>query len=85
MDHLLTLLSLCEKIQKRLLLKGRSLQNDFIILKLYDLVIQNPGLPVRKLLFAYKRLLANPSMDRQFPNRLEKPLKSSSKLVLSKS
>ncbi len=57
MEHLLSLLALCERIQHRLLSKGRSIHNDYVIVNLFNLVSQYPFVPISVVLKVYRRLL----------------------------
>ncbi|MEM9857240.1 MAG: hypothetical protein AAF843_07780 [Bacteroidota bacterium] len=57
MEHLLTLLGLCERIQHRLLSKGRSIHYDYVIINLFNLVGQYPFIPASVVLKAYRHLL----------------------------
>ncbi len=56
--HLMELLKVCDRIQHDLLTKERSMQHDYIIVNMYDLVCRHPHITVSQLLAIYNTLLA---------------------------
>lgn len=65
-EHLLTLLTLCEKIQRRLMARGRSIHHDYIIINLFNLVSQYPYITERVLLKIYRHLLKSSCAGEDF-------------------
>ena len=56
LPHLLQLVQLCERIQARLLSRGRSMQHDFIVVNLYTLVTQYPWITQAQFMRCYQLL-----------------------------
>ena len=52
------LLKVCDGIQHDLLAKERSMQHDYVIVNMYDLVCHHPNIAVSQLLTIYNILLA---------------------------
>lgn len=51
------LLSLCKRVQNRLLKKEKNMQHDYVIVNLYNLVSQNPLISISQFFKAYKALI----------------------------
>ena len=57
LNHLNSLIAMCTKIQNELLSEGRNVHNDYVIVNLFNLVKDFPGISSEQLQMAYSKLM----------------------------